>query len=92
MMHVYVKHCGQLRTLIVLVVTNFDIYEIKRTNACLFVKYSGLLRTPNVLVVNKFNLYGKSKVIPIDSFWILIYVITIITNGGGILKDLGMLN
>jgi len=76
----------------VLVVTNFDIYEVKRTNACLFVKHSGLLRTPSVLVVNKFNLYGKSKVTPIDSFWILIYVITIITNGGGILKDLGMLN
>jgi hypothetical protein len=91
-MHVYVKHCGQLRTPTVSMVTNFDIYEVKRTNARLFVKHSGLLRIPSVLVVSKFNLYNKSKVIPSDNFWILIYVITIITNGGGILKDLGMLN
>ncbi len=86
------KHCGQLRTPTVFVVTNFDIYKFKRTNACLFVKHSGLLRTPSVLVVSKFDPYGKSKVIPIDSLWILIYVVIVITNGGGILKDLGMLN
>ncbi len=75
-----------------LVVTNFDIYKFKRTSACLFVKHGGLLRTPSVLVGSKFDPYGKSKVTPIDSFWILIYVIIVITNGGGILKDLGMLN